>query len=214
MSLKRLFLFSGLATVCFAILLLIDRFQPALLTHFRNLERDAISRAGRRAAANPDLVFMAIDSDSVTLDTATDVHELYGLTTNDSIETRALQLMSQAWPWPREVYALVLQRLIDAGAKVVALDLTFPTATPDDPILRTTLDRYRDKVVIGSNFISAASHGYAVIDASLTRPSESLSPQTTPTDEDEVVRQAQSSYCRFPSAPITTILPRKNSPER
>jgi len=72
------------------ILLLIDRFQPAVLTYFRNLERDAISRAGRRAATNPDLVFMAIDSDSVTLATATDVRELYGLTPNDSIEARAL----------------------------------------------------------------------------------------------------------------------------
>ena len=67
MSLKRLFLFSGLTTVCFVILLLIDRFQPAVLTHFRNL------------------VFMAIDSDSVTLDTATDVHERSGLQLNLTI---------------------------------------------------------------------------------------------------------------------------------
>ncbi|MEO7167147.1 MAG: CHASE2 domain-containing protein [Chthoniobacterales bacterium] len=99
------------------------------------------SRAGRTTPASPDLVFLAIDSDSVSLDSTTDVKELYGLTNEGSAEAHALKLMSKAWPWPREVYALVLQRLVDAGAKVVAFDLTFPTATPDDPAFQKALQR-------------------------------------------------------------------------
>ncbi len=199
---KRFLILSAIAVGCFALLAFVDRLQPLLLIRLRNLERDALAQAGRRTAANPDLVFLAIDSDSVTLDAQTDVKELYGLTESNSLEARALKLMSQAWPWPREVYALVLQRLVEAGAQVVALDLTFPTATPDDAPFRMALDRYHKHVVIGSNFISAASRGFSTIGASLTRPPESLIPETTPTDdrvaysnfwpdEDEVVRRAQ-----------------------
>ena len=201
MSSKRHLLFGAIAAGCFAAILLLDHFEPMFLIRLRNLERDQITQVGRTAPVNPNLVFMAIDSDSVTLDAKTDLNELYGLTSTDSTETRALQLMTKAWPWPREVYALILDRLVNAGAAVVAFDLTFPTATSDDPILHAAFDRHRDKVVIGSNFISAASHGFTMIDASLTRPSETLIPQTTPMDdrvafsnfwpdEDEVVRAA------------------------
>src|SRR5690348_8312296 len=201
MSLKRHLLFGAIAAGCFAAILLFDHYDPSFLIQLRNLERDQVARVGRTAPPNPDLVFLAIDSDSVTLDAKTDVRELYGLTTNDSTEAQALKLMTKSWPWPREVYALVLDRLVEAGAAAVAFDLTFPTATADDPILRAALERHRDKVVIGSNFMSAASRGYAVMDASLTRPSATLVPPTTPMDdrvafsnfwpdEDEVVRAA------------------------
>ncbi|HXA09876.1 MAG TPA: adenylate/guanylate cyclase domain-containing protein [Chthoniobacterales bacterium] len=202
MSLKRILLLSGIATLCFAALFLEDRWQPLVLFRLRNMARDAVARAGRTTPPNPALVFLAIDSDSVGLDATTDVKQLYGLSDKQSVEAHALELMSQAWPWSREVYALVLRRLVDAGAKVVAFDLTFPTATPEDPPFRLALDRYKEHVVIGSNFISSASRGFATVDASLTRPPESLVPETQPMDdrvaftnfwpeEDEVVRQAQ-----------------------
>ncbi len=106
MSLKRFFLFSGIAAACFASLLIIDRLQPRLLLRLRNLERDAIVQAGRTAPANPDLVFMAIDSDSVTLDAKTDVRELYGLTSNDSIE---------AWPESNEQNLALAARSLCPG---------------------------------------------------------------------------------------------------
>ena len=60
--------------------------------------------------------------------------------------------MSQHWPWPRSVYALILDRLIGAGAKAVVFDLNFPTPSDDDEPFRAALERYADRVVIGSNF--------------------------------------------------------------
>ena len=202
MPLKRLLLFSGIAAGCFAALALIDRVQPRLLARLSNVERDAIARTGRTASPNPDLVFLAIDSDSVGLDATTDVKELYGLSDSQSQEAHALKLMSQAWPWPREVYALILQRLVEAGARVVAFDLTFPIATPNDAPFRMALDRYRDHVVIASNFTEAVSRGLSTTGASITRPPDSLIPETEVADdrvaysnfwpdEDEVVRRAQ-----------------------
>jgi adenylate cyclase len=64
------------------------------------------------------------------------------------------------------------------------------------------LDRHREKVVIGSNFISGVAREYSTVAASHTRPPDSLVPQTQPMDdrvaytnfwpdEDEVVRRAQ-----------------------
>ncbi|MGH7939342.1 MAG: CHASE2 domain-containing protein, partial [Bryobacteraceae bacterium] len=202
MSPKRLFLLSGIAGLSFVVLFLVDREESVLLPRLRNLARDALAQAGRTTPANPDLVFLAIDSDSVSLDATTDVQELYGLSGHNSREAHALQLMSKAWPWPREVYALVLQRLVDAGAKVVAFDLTFPTSTPDDPPFRLALDRYRAHAIVASNFTSPASHGLSTIEASITRPPDSLIPDTKPTDdrvaysnfwpdEDDVVRHVQ-----------------------
>ncbi len=202
MSRKRFLVVSGIAALCLAGLLSLEHFAPFAYTRARNLLRDAITRAGRRTPPNPDLVFLAIDSDSVGLEEGADIEELYGLTNASGIETRALRGMSKSWPWPREVYALVLERLVEAGAKVVMFDLTFPTQTAGDEPLRLALEKYRDHVVVGSNFVSATSRGFSTVSASHTRPPDSLVPQTTPMDdrvaytnfwpdEDDVVRRAQ-----------------------
>jgi len=64
------------------------------------------------------------------------------------------------------------------------------------------LDRYKNQVIIGVNFVSSSSRGFSTVDASLPRPPESLVPDTKPMDdrvaytnfwpdEDEVVRHAQ-----------------------
>ena len=202
MGKKRVVITVVVAVICFVALAIVDQTRPFLYSRMRNLYRDTITRAGRRTAPNPNLVFLAIDSDSVGLDLNADIQDLYGLSANDSEEAHALGLMSKLWPWPREIYGLILERLVKAGAKVVMFDLTFPTPTDGDAPFRMQLDRYKDHVVIGSNFVSANSRGFTTIGASHTRPPESLIPQTTPMDdrvaytnfwpdEDDIVRRAQ-----------------------
>ncbi len=180
----------------------LDQTAPFSYVHARNLLRDAIARKGRTTPPNPDLVFLAIDSASVGIEAGTDVEEFFGSTSADVLGARALQLMSQSWPWPREVYALVLDRLMQAGAKAVVFDLTFPTSTTGDGPFREALHRYREHVVIGSNFVSTTETTSSGVIPSLTRPSDSLIPVTTPIDDrigytnfwpddDDVVRAAQ-----------------------
>lgn len=176
--------------------------QPFAFVRLRDLCSDALTRAGRTAPADPNLVFLAIDSDSVNLDPEVDGHQLYGINAPGSLEGRAFKLMSQRFPWPREVYALVLERLVNAGAKVVAFDLTFPTSTDGDAPFRDALDKYRDHVIIGSNFVDPSWTSSSRAGASHTRPPDSLIPQSAPLDDriaytnfwpdtDEVVRRAQ-----------------------
>ena len=140
--------------------------------------RDLIARSARRTPANPQLIFLAIDSESISLDAGTDLQSLFHLGDKDTPEARALGLMSEHWPWPRSVYALILERLLGAGAKVVAFDLIFPTPSADDDALRAALERYGDRVVVGSNFLSSSRAGEQALDASLTLPAASLIPQT------------------------------------
>lgn len=191
MSARRISIISSFALVVFAAAGYLELSRPLAYVRLNNLYRDAINRSGRTTAANADLVFLAIDAASVSLD-QTDIELGYGLSGDESDSGRALRLMSKGFPWSREVYALVLEKLVQAGARVVIFDLNFPTATDNDATFRSALDRYADHVIIGSNFV----------DGSLVRPCETLVPQSTPADarigftnfwadEDDVVRRAQ-----------------------
>ena len=44
-----------------------------------------------------------------------DLKSLFELGDATASERQALALMSQQWPWPRSVYALILDRLFAAG---------------------------------------------------------------------------------------------------
>ena len=64
-----------------------------------------------------------------------------------------LGLMAQhPFPWSREVWARLLDRLFESGARLVIFDMIFSTPNEGDQIFRAALDRYRDRVVIGAIF--------------------------------------------------------------
>ena len=74
------------------------------------------------------------------------------MTAEEIAGSRALQLMTeQPFPWSREVWALLLDRLFAAGARLVMFDLIFDKPEDGDSAFHTALDRYRDKVVLGAN---------------------------------------------------------------
>jgi adenylate cyclase len=105
---------------------------------------DLLRREGRKTATHQDFVFLGIDQ--ATLEFAPfDPRQLQN--------NRALQLMSERpFPWSREVWALLLDRLFGAGAKLVMFDMIFSPPNEGDAAFRAALDRYRDKVVLGANF--------------------------------------------------------------
>jgi adenylate cyclase len=190
-SAKRISIVFGFALLACGASTFLELKRPLAYIRLDNLYRDAIARSGKTTPANPKLVFLAIDAASVSLD-ETDIDEIFTVAGGKSDEGRALRLMSKGFPWSREIYALVLDRLIQAGARTVIFDLNFPTPTDHDAAFHAALDRYADRVIIGSNFV----------DGSLVRPCETLVPQSIPTDsrtgfsnfwadEDDVVRRAQ-----------------------
>jgi len=72
-SAKRVIAVSLVALVCFVGLIALDHHRAFAYVRARNLLRDAITRAGRTTPPNPDLVFLAIDSASVSLEEEADI---------------------------------------------------------------------------------------------------------------------------------------------
>ena len=142
--------------------------------------RGQLVKYGRKNPPDPRLLFLALDNDSVSID-AVDLETLYADVPHDSADYRALALISRQWPWPRETYALLLDKLFAAGARVVVLDLLFSKPSADDAVFKAALDRYRDRVIIGSNFDTQTldTGRKAVVHA---LPTDTLIPEQEPLD--------------------------------
>ena len=84
-------LFAGLAIA-------VELIRPAPYLQAEYRLRDLIARSGRTTAPNPDLVFLAIDSASVSLDPELDVNGLLASSSQDPASRGALQLMTKPWP--------------------------------------------------------------------------------------------------------------------
>lgn len=105
---------------------------------------DLLRREGRKTPAPSDFVFLGIDQSTL---------QLPPLTAEEIASNRAFQLMTERpYPWSREVWALLLDRLFAAGARLVIFDMLFNPPNDGDPAFHVALDRYRDKVVVGANF--------------------------------------------------------------
>ena len=103
--------------------------------------------AAHRAPLHPQLVFLALDDASKSLD---------NVFADDIEKSRGLQMMREPFPWNREFYALLIDRLAQAGARVVIFDMLFPAPRFGDKPFREALDRWPDRVVLGTNFKDVA----------------------------------------------------------
>src|SRR5438046_9379365 len=92
--------------------------------------------------------------------------------------------MSKGWPWNREIYAMILERLVRAGAKVVAFDCLFSASAPGDDAFRGALEQSKPQAVIGSNSVSPDNVTRSSrMPASSEPPAETPIPKTPTQDE-------------------------------
>lgn len=138
-----------LACICFAVALLgwfvFPRVDPLARAEL-NVSDHLVEGFGKRPIGD-DFVFVAIDDPSMQLD------QLWP----EDIETSPeLTAMSAGWPWPRNVYAGAIRKILGAGAKFVLVDLILDAPRPGDEALRAVLDEYPDRIVIGANFAQEA----------------------------------------------------------
>jgi signal transduction histidine kinase len=200
---RRIIIVALLTALCAGAAISLDLIGPTYYVGTEYRLRDLIARAGRTTPINPDLVFLAIDSGSVTLDPDLDLNGLFPSSASDPECRRALEIMSKGWPWDHEIYAMILRRLVGAGAKVVAFDCLLPDPAHGDAAFRATLDEFKSRVVIGSNFVSRGDIDMSSqIPSRYNPPAETLIPKTaTPDDrvgftsffagENKIVRGAQ-----------------------
>src|SRR5712691_13545307 len=105
---------------------------------------DLLRKEGRKTATRNDFVFLGLDQSTL---------ELPPLTPDEIANNRAFQLMTERpFPWSREVWALLLERLLGAGTRVVMFDMIFNQPNDGDAAFHDALEDYRDRVVLGANF--------------------------------------------------------------
>jgi adenylate cyclase len=103
--------------------------------------RDWQMRLGRKTPVDERLVLIGIDK------------PIYSSEFSD-VELRAepvLRELQTTFPWSRAVWARLIEKLADAGAKVIVIDLVFAAPGAGDDELSQALEKYRDRIVIGYN---------------------------------------------------------------
>jgi adenylate cyclase len=104
-------------------------------------------QVGRKTPPDPRLVFVGIGKGSYAEDYPP------GKTTTD----HATELISGRFPWSREVWAIAMERLLQTGAKAVALDLVLSGPGEGDEALMRVLNTYSNRVVVGAAYTSLDS---------------------------------------------------------
>jgi adenylate cyclase len=109
---------------------------------------DFIHSFGKKMPQDPDVVVLGIDEASLALENSSAFPE-------DIAASRPLQMMNEVFPWSREVYKHVIDRVIGAGAETIVIDLTLPAPSEKHPagdeLLRDTLEKHRGKVIIAAD---------------------------------------------------------------
>jgi adenylate cyclase len=129
----------GLATL---VILLATLFTPVVGSLNLYLQ-DWLLRVTTRAPLPENFVLVTIDERSMSL-TELDPEEIR--------QSRPLQLMVAGFPWSREVYAALTEKLLAAGARLVIFDLLFPGSREGDEAFVEVLKAHPGKVVLASSF--------------------------------------------------------------
>jgi CHASE2 domain-containing sensor protein len=132
-----------LACICLGVALLAWFVFPKLqvLASADLIIQDKLVTFSKPRAAAKEFVFVAIDDASLKLDQ---------LWPEDIAASSTLQAIHGSnWPWPRNVFADGIERILKAGAKVVLVDLIFDKPRIGDEALKRILDAYPNQIVIG-----------------------------------------------------------------
>ena len=110
---------------------------------------DLLRKEGRKTPTRADFVLLAIDQSTL---------EMPPLLPEEVANNRAFQLMTaRPFPWSREVWAILLDKLFASGARLVMFDLLFNPPNDGDPAFAVALAKYHDRVVVGANIDTAST---------------------------------------------------------
>jgi adenylate cyclase len=108
------------------------------------LSQDLRAQLGRKTPINTNLVFIGVDQPGYG-----------GMFSEDEVREAGVLAKMDEWPFPRDVYADLIDRLCAAGARVVALDFVFSGEKPGDAALTRSLALHSNRVVLAANVAGA-----------------------------------------------------------
>jgi adenylate cyclase len=103
--------------------------------------QDWQTRLGTKTPMDDRLVLIGIDKPTYSSD----------FSDEELKREPVLRDLQNNFPWSRAVWARLIEKLSDAGAKVIVFDLVFASQGDGDDALRQALEKYQDRVVIGYN---------------------------------------------------------------
>jgi adenylate cyclase len=153
-----------LCAACTAICLLVFRVDPeddftgltGKLADAELAAKDFLITGSSRKSPDPRLVFIGIDKTTYIDDIAPE----------EAAANPALATLTNSHPWSRDLWAAAIERLANAGAKVIVIDLIFASPGKGDDQLKAALSRYADRVVVGANFyggLQAAGEALSIV---------------------------------------------------
>jgi len=153
-------------------------------------------------APPPNLVVLAIDDDSLTRG-------------RDSRDIKELAPIA-SWPWRRSAYAVVIDRLMQAGARAVAVDVVFdlPSDYPkDDQKLQAVLQKYAGRVTLAAFYASSETTAGGLDQLVYPDPMFQTQPQSIGLVN--FLTEADGQFRRFTSAYLDQIDPdlRRSQPQ-
>jgi len=97
---------------------------------------------------HPDVVIVGVDNKSMLSDTYDE----------DFFKANPDMALMRTWPFPRKLHGKLVERLVQAGAKVIIFDLLFLTESQygkeDDEAFARAIASHADHVVLGANYIA------------------------------------------------------------
>jgi adenylate cyclase len=150
------------ATGCMIVILLATLFTP-FVNSLNLYLQDWLLRITTRDPLPENFVLVTIDERSLALSEVSP----------EEIEaSRPLQLMKAGFPWSREVYAALAEKLIAAGARVVLFDLLFPSSREGDNSFANVLRANPGKTVLAASFENPDSQDRGAKTPALVLPNE------------------------------------------
>jgi adenylate cyclase len=188
--------------------------------------QETLYQNGRKTPANTNLVLVGFERLSYT-DGFSELPDSPGVLDSDGVvdsKSRALALLREDYPWSREMWALLVERLMQAGAKGVLFDIVFKKQMENDERLAEVMRKYRGRVAIC--YIYGDSEGDTGEGLVYEAPNNTLVP-LPPEDlfyddrvafatiwpgDDKVVREARFRVSET-SASLKLDLPKREHPE-
>lgn len=132
-----------LAAICLAVtsLMLALEGRFALFTEGEVYTQDLRTRRGRLVPADPRLVFVGIDKPTYK----------GHFTPEEEAAMPVAKLLGGGFPWTRQVWAELVDKLVKAGARLVVLDIVFAAEGLGDSLFADALKRQSNHVILGWN---------------------------------------------------------------
>jgi len=138
---RRPLIVLAICAVCTLVFLVLWARGFVPLQEMEFFAQDWQTRLGRKTPVDDRLVLIGIDK------------PVYASDFSDAELQREplLRDLQNNFPWSRAVWARLIAKLSDAGAKVIVFDLVFAAPGEGDDELHQALEKYKDHVVIGYN---------------------------------------------------------------